>query len=341
VKATQEAGPLRLTLGLVVLICVFLILAWMGVAAMVCANRLWAGAPLDWSIMRIVPTTYTDLAVLPIMASFLAIDRFTHGPEKYSLCQLSGRIRYDLFFVLTYATGAGRALQLGFTFGLVNWVESLVSPVGVFRPLGEMAFWAQIPLIYFIVTFGIYWIHRFMHTRLMWPLHAFHHAATDMTALTDARVHPIDDALEPIPVFVSAAVLGFAPDAVLIVGLLGRVHFALTHSSVPFPIWLERWVISGPRVHRVHHALADEHFNRNFSLLVLWDRLFGTYSLPTNARALATGVADSRFNTGRPWLDMFAVTRIWLVGLKDEGARWLRKSPATTNIWQALVRERR
>ena len=58
---------------------------------------------------------------------------------------------------------------------------------------------------------------------------------------------------------------------------MARVQFALTHSSVPFPLWLERWVITGPRVHRIHHAFAEAHFNRNFSILVLWDRLFGTF----------------------------------------------------------------
>jgi hypothetical protein len=41
-----------------------------------------------------------------------------------------------------------------------------------------------------------------------------------MTALADIRAHPIDDGLEPIPAFVSFAILGFAPDAVFIVGLL-------------------------------------------------------------------------------------------------------------------------
>jgi sterol desaturase/sphingolipid hydroxylase (fatty acid hydroxylase superfamily) len=323
VKSAPNGGALRQAGDLLLLVCLFVGLAWVGAVSMVFAHRMWAGEPFGWEILTAIPTSYTDLAILPIMVTLLLIDRLVHGPDQFALGRLFGRVRYDLFFVLTYATGATWALQLAFSFGLANWLVSLFSPVAVFRPIGEMPFWAQIPVIYIVGTFGVYWGHRFMHTRLMWPLHAMHHAATDMTALTDVRAHPLDDAIGTIPVYVSFALLGFAPDAVLIVGLIARVHFALTHSSVPFPLWLERWVITGPRVHRVHHAAQEEYLNRNFSLLVVWDRLFGTYSLPPDARLLATGVADPRFSTGRPWHDMFAVTGIWIAGLQEDGSRYV------------------
>ena len=39
------------------------------------------------------------------------------------------------------------------------------------------------------------------------------------------------------------------------------------------------WMFVTPSNHRVHHSLKPEHVDRNFGgLLIVWDRLFGTYA---------------------------------------------------------------
>jgi sterol desaturase/sphingolipid hydroxylase (fatty acid hydroxylase superfamily) len=325
VKATAQRGWSRQIGRLVLAVCLLAAISWAGMVAMSCAQRLAAGQPLTWNLLSAIPTTWANLAVLPIMAMFLLVDRVAHGPGQFASGRLFARIRYDLFFVLAYATGANQALHLAFSFGLANWVVPLCLPLALLRPIGEMPFWAQIPVAYIFGNFGIYWGHRFLHTRLMWPLHAIHHAATDMTALTDLRAHPLDDLIFSFPVYICFALVGFDPTAVLINGLVARVHFALIHSSAPFPPWLEGWVLCGPRLHRVHHTIEEEYLNRNFCGLVIWDRLFGTYALPPDAGSLAIGVTDPRYATGRPVRDMLAVTGIWIAGCKAAGAQYLRR----------------
>ena len=217
--------------------------------------------------------------------------------------------------MLADASGALKAFALAFSFGLSAWIGAMVMDAPVLPALGETTLWLQVPAIYLAMSFGSYWMHRFMHTALMWPLHALHHAAEEMTALTDSRQHPLDDFIQGTPLIAGLAVLGFHPDAVFLSIVLIRTQAALCHSDVPFPLWLERWLLGGPALHRIHHGVAAEHRDRNFSLLVLWDRLFGTFSLVPDARTLPTGVDDARYNTGRPLHDMTTIAGIWLVGL--------------------------
>jgi len=41
--------------------------------------------------------------------------------------------------------------------------------------------------------------------------------------------------------------------------------------------WFDRWFCS-PSNHRVHHAVNDGYLDKNYGgILVLWDRLFGTF----------------------------------------------------------------
>jgi sterol desaturase/sphingolipid hydroxylase (fatty acid hydroxylase superfamily) len=289
--------------------------SWTGALAMALARRIWTGEPLAVDLLTSVPLNPEDLMVIPIMASVLLIERLTLGADHFPLKGLFDRTRYDLFFVVADASGALKALALAFSFGVSAFISTIVWDVPSLRMPGEMSFWVQVPTIYVVMTFVMYWMHRFMHSPLMWPLHALHHAAEEMTALTDTRQHPLDDFIQTMPIVLAIAVLGFHPDAALLAILFSRTQAAICHSQVPFPLWLERWLLCGPALHRIHHSVAPEHRCRNFSALVLWDRLFGTFALVPGARMLPTGVDDDRYYSGRPLHDMIIIAAVWLSGL--------------------------
>ncbi len=292
-------------------------LAWAGAIALECARHLWSGEAFGWAILVTIPGNLISLLLLPIMAGVMLFDWWAQGPSRPSLLSSLPARRYDLFFVLAEATGIISLLTLAFTFGLSAWAGSIIAGFPAWRALGETPLWMQVPLAYLVASFGTYWAHRLMHTSLLWPLHAMHHATEDLTALSDCREHPLESFFKGTPVAVLFAPLGFHPDAILLLIVIGRSQAALAHSSAPFPLWLERWVLMGPAMHRVHHAIAIEHRDRNFGILVIWDRLFGTFSLPANARTLRTGVDDARCYTGRPMHDVIAVIGLWLATLRD------------------------
>ncbi|TWT14907.1 sterol desaturase family protein [Reyranella sp. CPCC 100927] len=307
--------PARTMIHLLGCVLALLLAAWTAVVALECARVLWAGGDLQWDVLLRAPTSLSNLITLPIMAGAMLIDRLANGPDRFVMRDLLHRTRYDLFFVLADATGAMTALALVFSFGFSAWIGTAIAGAPSVWLSAMMPFWLQVPAVFLAATFAAYWGHRFMHTRLMWPLHAIHHAATDLTALTDSRQHPLDDLIKSMPVMLVLAVMGFDPDAVFVAALIGRLQAAFIHSNAPCPLWLERWVIAGPALHRVHHGAAPEHHDRNYAALVLWDRLFGTFSLPDDARSVRTGIDNPRTGDQGPVRDMLAAGRAWLEGL--------------------------
>lgn len=288
-------------------------LSWAAAVALAVARSLMAGAYPHWDVLAAMPGSEGTWTTWPIMAICLLADRWARNARGSAARSPASAYSYDLFFALADATGAMHALEILFTCGIALWA-------GAYEPhsgwiMAALPMWAQVPIAYLIMNFLIYWTHRAMHTTLLWPLHALHHAAPDMSPLTDSRQHPIDN-LTTLPAPFVMIWLGCSPEALFCAAMLGQLQAALQHSHIPFPWWVERWVFSGARGHRVHHSVQPEHYNRNFSFFVPWDRLFGTFVLPADAMTLRTGVLDPRFRVSTPWRDMVSTTRIWLRGLR-------------------------
>src|ERR1700730_11405790 len=65
----------------------------------------------------------------------------------------------------------------------------------------------------------------------------------------------------------------------------------LYHSAIRVRLpWLERVLVT-PQVHRIHHSIDSEHYNRNFAdALPIFDILFGTYCRPGKNEFPVTGL---------------------------------------------------
>jgi hypothetical protein len=79
-----------------------------------------------------------------------------------------------------------------------------------------------------------------------------------------------------------------------------RVNQYLCHSNLTTGYgWIGRWLLVSPRMHRLHHAVAPEYHDKNFTFdLVIWDRLFGTYATCQDAdmASISLGLELGPFN---------------------------------------------
>jgi len=123
--------------------------------------------------------------------------------------------------------------------------------------------------------------------------------------LSSFRHHPIDKLAGEICSMLPLGLLRFSPDAIMIGMTILGMQVVLTHSTLPFPAWLEG-IFSGPRAHAIHHGIDEGCFNTNFGSVTLYDRLFGTYHM-RDVSDLKTGLADPFYLSGRPVTEMFAV----------------------------------
>ena len=152
-----------------------------------------------------------------------------------------------------------------------------------------------IALSFIVLDFIGYWEHRLYHAvPILWRLHALHHSDTDLDVTTTIRHHPFE-VLTQLPLNMAAAIVfGFPAVAIVLYGTVVFIAQLFQHGNVELPTGL-RWVsilVMTPDLHRVHHSVAYDENNSNFSnLLTIWDRMFGT--LRPEARAtLRVGLAD-------------------------------------------------
>jgi hypothetical protein len=75
------------------------------------------------------------------------------------------------------------------------------------------------------------------------------------------------------------AVVGVPPQMFGMAGLIVLLYQFWIHTEHVGKLgWFDR-VFSSPSNHRVHHAVNDQYINRNYGgMLVIWDRLFGTFA---------------------------------------------------------------
>ena len=132
----------------------------------------------------------------------------------------------------------------------------------------------------------IYYLeHRFEHEhRLPWDLyHSVHHSSESYDQTTSLRLG-LFDALLTIGFSTPMILMGFSPTLVLLAtGLVIGYQTWIHTELVPrMPRWFEA-VFNTPSHHRAHHGADDHYLDVNYGgILIIWDRLFGTFQPETN-----------------------------------------------------------
>ena len=146
--------------------------------------------------------------------------------------------------------------------------------------------------------FCYYWFHRAAHrVRWFWCNHAVHHSANELNLSAAYRIGILSRATGSSVFYVPLIWLGFEPRIVFEVLSLNLLYQFWIHATwIPRLGWLE-YVLNTPSAHRVHHAANLEYLDANYGgVLIVFDRLFGTYRRRARRRAvpLRSGRADGR-----------------------------------------------
>ncbi|WP_028763943.1 sterol desaturase family protein [Shewanella colwelliana] len=127
--------------------------------------------------------------------------------------------------------------------------------------------------------FCYYWFHRASHrVRWMWAAHVAHHSSENMnfsTAFRQSLMYPLAGMwLFWLPL----VVIGFDPNWVVFVVLLNLGLQFFVHTQAVKTLGPLEWIFNTPSHHRVHHGSNPQYIDKNYAgVLIIWDRLFGTY----------------------------------------------------------------
>jgi len=158
--------------------------------------------------------------------------------------------------------------------------------IGVFTAAAELAprarptTWATAAVCLLLVDLAYYWEHRLGHrVNLLWSLyHSVHHSGDHFDQTIALRVSFVDFFITPL-IYLPLVVAGFDPLLVLSCFALVLAWQQWIHTELVgrLPL-LDPW-LNTPSNHRVHHGRNPEYIDKNYGgILILWDRLFGTYA---------------------------------------------------------------
>lgn len=127
-----------------------------------------------------------------------------------------------------------------------------------------------------------YWEHRLSHTtKVLWFFHEVHHSSKLFNLTTSFRLHWLGRFTSPV-MFAPLILLGFKSEQVVIFFMTNLIYQFFLHTKIIGKLGAVEGWINTPSAHRVHHGRNELYLDKNFGgILMIWDRLFGTYQAET------------------------------------------------------------
>lgn len=138
--------------------------------------------------------------------------------------------------------------------------------------------WWTWVLLFFLDDLAYYAYHRAGHRiRLFWASHVVHHSSQHYNLSTALR--QTWTPMSALPFWLPLLALGFEPWMVLLAQAWNLCYQFWIHTERigKLPRWFEL-VFNTPSHHRVHHGSQEQYLDKNYGgILIVWDRLFGTF----------------------------------------------------------------
>jgi len=126
--------------------------------------------------------------------------------------------------------------------------------------------------------FIYYWNHRLQHeSRFLWAIHVVHHSSERYNLSTALR-QPWAESLGMFVPYGLMSLLGIRPNLIETARQINLIYQFWIHTDAVRTIGPLEEVLNTPSHHRAHHGSNRRYLDRNHgSILIVWDRLFGTF----------------------------------------------------------------
>lgn len=189
---------------------------------------------------------------------------------------------YSLAGTLTNISAYTVYLVIAAIYGYIEYLAmSYMQLAWNIRPLA--ATWWYWVLLVLADDFCFYWFHRLSHKlSILWMSHVVHHSSHEFNLSVGLRQTwlPFLGMFFWFPL----ALAGFQIEHILLVQAASLSYQFLMHTQL---LNLPRYwgiLFNTPSHHRVHHGRNPEYIDKNFAgVLILWDKLFGSFVPEKNA----------------------------------------------------------
>ena len=208
---------------------------------------------------------------LPIILAMILIETLISGLSKKSLYKNKDTL-------CTSGLLLGNIL-MGFAIkGATLGLHIFLYQFRVFDLANLVPLWAMWLMTFILIDFVFYIYHRFSHrVRFLWAIHMSHHSSEEMNfavSMRQAWLGPVSK----IPFFIILPILGLDPTIIAVAGVISTLWGVVGHTQIVGKLGPLEWILNTPSHHRVHHGANAEYIDKNYgNLLIIWDRMFGTF----------------------------------------------------------------
>ncbi len=142
--------------------------------------------------------------------------------------------------------------------------------------------------------FIYYWNHRIQHeSRFLWAIHVVHHSSERYNLSTALR-QPWAESLGVFVPYGLMSLLGIRPNLIETARQINLIYQFWIHTDAIRSIGPLEEVLNTPSHHRAHHGSNRRYLDRNHgSILIVWDRLFGTFQRELPADPVVYGLTTN------------------------------------------------
>jgi sterol desaturase/sphingolipid hydroxylase (fatty acid hydroxylase superfamily) len=166
-----------------------------------------------------------------------------------------------------------------------------VSPL---RDVVQQQWWAWL-LLFLLDDFSYYWFHRMNHqVRLFWAGHVNHHSSRYLNFGTALR-QGVGERIHKFLFWLWLPLLGFDPAMIITMVSISLFYQFWIHTRAVGKLhpWVEA-IFNTPSHHRVHHGSNVRYLDCNHGgVLIIWDRLFGTFSAELDQDPVVYGLTTN------------------------------------------------
>lgn len=174
-------------------------------------------------------------------------------------------------------------------------------------------YWLALFLIEDLAYYVLHYVDH--HCRLFWAVHVTHHSSEEFNLTTGFR-SSVFQPLYRTAYFAPISLLGFEPLDILLMYAATQIYGSLIHTQRIGKLgWLEHVLVT-PSHHRVHHASNPRYLDKNMGMcLILWDKLFGTFTPELEGEPPRYGLTKTIIDRGpvnivlHEWRDLFRDVR--------------------------------
>lgn len=211
---------------------------------------------------------------IPFFVVLLVLEYLSFRQVRDEQSDLIGYEPRDTRTSLTMGLG-NVAINFGWKFAVLALYVAVYELTPLRLDAGDWWVWV---LLFFADDFSYYWFHRVSHeSRGFWASHVVHHSSQHYNLSTALRQTWVP--MTYLPFWLWLPAVGFEPWMVLLAQAWSLIYQFWIHTEkirkLPRPL---EYVLNTPSHHRVHHGVNDQYLDRNYGgILIIWDRLFGTY----------------------------------------------------------------